>query len=132
MTKIPMLIVPLALAAAAANAEPYSAVHDSQCPLITASELSRSIQKVSAASGLALAQDMALRTELQCSAIGKPLRGARYVYTFRAAIEKQLADGEQQRWAPLAQLTGFGTARTSAFLLRQVEFTLRDLIRQEP
>jgi hypothetical protein len=132
MTKISMLLAPLALVAAAVHAGPYSAVHDSDCPLISAGELSKSIQKVGTATGLALAKDMALRAELRCSAIGKPLRGARYVYTFRAAIEKQLVDGEQQRWAPVAQLTGFGTAPGSAFLLRQVEFTLRDLIRQEP
>jgi hypothetical protein len=132
MNKISILIASLALAAATVHAEPSSALHDTDCPLISASELSKSIQKVGAAAGLALANDMALHAELRCSAIGKPLPGARYVYTFRAAIEKQLQDGEQQRWAPLAQLTGFGTARSSTFLRRQVEFTLRDLIRQEP
>ena len=49
-----------------------------------------------------------------------------------AAIEKQLNDGEQQRWAPVAQLTGFGTTTGSTSLLREVRFTVRDLIRQEP
>lgn len=132
MNRISMLLVPLALAGAAVNAGPYSAVHDSDCPLVSGSELSKSIQKVGAATGLALARDVALRAELRCSAIGKPVRGARYVYTFRAAIEKQLADGEILRWAPLSELTGFGTAPGRAALLRQVEFTLRDLIRQEP
>ena len=56
----------------------------------------------------------------------------RYVYTFRASIDKQLLDGKQQRWAPVAQHTGYGTAVGSTALLRDVHFTVRDVIRQEP
>jgi hypothetical protein len=43
-----------------------------------------------------------------------------------------VSDGEQQRWTSVAQNTGYGTTVNSASLLREVRFTVRDVIRQEP
>lgn len=130
MKKALMLLLPLALlAGGAAQAGTYSVLQESDCPLLTAGELSKAVNKVGAANGLDLPRDMVLRTELHCAAQG---RTAGYVYTFRATIEKQLADGEMQRWTPVAQLTGYGTAAGSTTLLRDVSFTVRDVIRQEP
>ena len=54
------------------------------------------------------------------------------MYSIRAAIEKQVNDGEAQRWAEVAQLTGYGTTAGRAALLKQVRYTVRDVIRQEP
>ena len=132
MKKALMLLPMAALVVGAAQAGTYSVVQESDCPLVTAGELSKAIHNAGLATGLNLSKDMTLRAELRCALEGKPAGGARYVYTFRAAIEKQLADGEALRWAPVAQLTGFGTAAAGAPLLRQVQFTVRDLIRQEP
>jgi hypothetical protein len=119
------------LFAGAAQAGTYSVLQETDCPLVSAGELQRAINKVGKANGLDLPRDMALRAELRCTAQGKGAQ-ARFVYTFRAAIEKQLADGEMQRWATVAQLTGYGTTASATPLLRDVSFTLRDLIRQEP
>jgi hypothetical protein len=132
MKKALMLLAGAAFAASAAHAGTYSILQESDCPLINAGELTKVIQKAGVATGLDLPKDMALRAELRCTVNGKAAPGARYVYTFRAAIEKQLNDGEQMRWAPVAQLTGFGTTTGSTLLLREVGFTVRDLIRQEP
>lgn len=127
--KFGMLLVTLAFAGAA-QAGTYSVQQDSDCPLITAGQLSDALQKAGKATGLDLPKDMALRAELRCM-LDKSARG-RYVYTFRATLEKQLADGERQRWAPVAQLTRYGITTGSNGLMREVQFTTRDLIRQEP
>jgi hypothetical protein len=132
MKKAMMLLLPLALAAGAAQAGAYSVLQESDCPLISGTELIRAVRNAGTVTGLDLPKDMALRAELRCTVNGKAAGAARYVYTFRAAIEKQVSDGEQLRWTPVAQNTGFGTASGSTPLLRQVHFTVRDLIRQEP
>jgi cell wall assembly regulator SMI1 len=120
----------LALAAAgAAQAGTYSVLQESDCKLVTPGELSQIITKVGADTGLNLPKDMALRAEVHCA---PDARSKRFVYTIRAAIEKLVNDGEQQRWAQVAQLTGYGTTTGSAALLREVRFTVRDVIRQEP
>lgn len=131
MKKTLMTLTVAAFAAGAAQAGTYSVLQESDCPLISGAELAQAIQKAGVATGLDLPKGMALRAELRCTMNGKA-SGASYVYTFRAAIEKQLADGERQLWAPVAQLTGFGTTTGTTPLLRQVHFTVRDLIRQEP
>ena len=131
MKKALMLLPLAAFVVGAAQAGTYSVVQASECPLVTAGELSKAIHDAGLATGLNLSKDMTLRAELRCALDGKA-GAARYVYTFRAAIEKQLADGEALRWAPVAQLTGFGTAAAGAPVLRQVRFTVSDLIRQEP
>jgi hypothetical protein len=131
MTKAWMLLPLAVFAASAAQAGTYAVLQESDCPLISGPELSKTISKVGTANGLNLPRDMALRAELHCARVsGKS--GGGYVYTFRAAIQKQLADGEMQRWAPVAELTGFGTSSGSTMLLRDVGYTVRDLIRQEP
>lgn len=132
MKKALMLLVASAFAAGAAHAGSYSILHESVCPLISAGDLWKAVHQVGVNTGLDLPKDMALRAELRCTSNGKSNGAGRYVYTFRAAIDKQLADGEQQRWAPVVQMTGFGTAAGATALLRQVGFTVRDLIRQEP
>jgi hypothetical protein len=132
MNKARMLLPVLALAAAAAQAGAYSVLQESDCPAISGAELSKAVRKAGTVTGLDLPKDMALRAELHCAVNGKAAGEARYVYTFRAAIEKQVSDGEQLRWTPVAQHTGFGTASGSTPMLRQVHFTVRDLIRQEP
>ncbi|MDB5859854.1 MAG: hypothetical protein JWQ76_3543 [Ramlibacter sp.] len=131
MGKVSMLMTAALLAAGAAQAGTYSVQQESDCPLVSAGELQQALHKVGKANGLDLPRDMALRAELRCAAQGKAA-GAQYVYTIRATFEKQLADGEFQRWAPVAQLTSYGTAAGSTTLLRDVSFALRDLIRQEP
>ena len=131
MRKVAMLMSAALLAVAgAAQAGTYSVQRDSDCPLVSAAELQQTLQRVGKANGLDLPRDMALRGELRCSA-HKSAR-AQFVYTFRATLEKQVGDGEIQRWAPVAQLTGYGSTAGSATLLRDVSFTVRDLIRQEP
>jgi hypothetical protein len=125
-----MLLAATALAAGAAQAGTYSVLQDAECPLVTAGELSKAIQRAGVATNLDLPKDMALRAELRCM-VDKSARG-RYVYTFRATLEKQVLDGEQARWTPVAQHTGYGTAAGSTALLRNVQFTVRDLVRQEP
>jgi hypothetical protein len=130
MRKFAMLVSAALLAAGgAAHAGTYSVQQESDCPLLTAGELQQALQKVGKANGLDLPRDMALRGELRCS---KAAGNATFVYTFRASVEKQLGDGEFQRWAPVAQLTGYGTTAGSSALLRDVQYTVRDLIRQEP
>lgn len=129
MRKVAMLMVAALLAAGAAQAGTYSVQQESDCPLMTAGELQQALQKVGKANGLDLPRDMALRGELRCA---KAAGTAAFVYTFRASVEKQLGDGEFQRWAPVAQLTGYGTTAGSATLLRDVQYTVRDLLRQEP
>jgi cell wall assembly regulator SMI1 len=117
------------LAAGAAQAGTYSVTQESDCKLVSAGELSQIITKVGADTGLNLPKDMALRAELHCA---QDVQSKRFVYTIRAAIEKLVHDGEQQRWASVAQLTGYGTTTGSAALMREVRFTVRDVIRQEP
>jgi hypothetical protein len=131
MKKASMLLLALA-AAGAAQAGSYAIRQESDCPGISPDALRQEIRKAAAATGLELPQGMALRAELRCTPEGGAGKARGYVYSFRAAIEKQLADGDLLRWAPLAQLTGFGTAAGAGALLRQVGFTLRDVIRQEP
>ena len=129
MKKASMLLLVLVSAAAgAAQAGSYEIQQQSDCPGISASALGEEMRKAGAATGLDLPKDMALHAELHCRPEGK----GRFVYTVRAAIEKQLADGEIVRWAPVAQLTGYGTAQGRSAVLRQVGFTVRDVIRQEP
>ncbi|MFC5498020.1 hypothetical protein ACFPOE_10790 [Caenimonas terrae] len=132
MKKAMMLLPVLALAAGIAQAGAYSVLQESDCPLVSAAELSKAVRNAGAVTGLDLPKDMALRAELHCTVDGKAGRGARYVYTFRAAIERQVSDGEQLRWMPVAANTGFGTTGGSSSMLRQVHFTVRDLVRQEP
>lgn len=119
----------LALAAGAAQAGTYSATQENDCKLVTPGQLSEVIQKVGKDTGLNLPKDMAIRTEVRCT---PDANSKRFVYTIRAAIEKLVNDGEQQRWAQVAQLTGYGTTANGASLLREVRFTVRDVIRQEP
>ncbi|HEY8358186.1 MAG TPA: hypothetical protein VIL30_12060 [Ramlibacter sp.] len=127
-----MLLLALAAGAAAAHAGPYTVLQDSQCALVSAEQLAAAIGRAGAATGLALAKDMALRAELQCAVDGKTAGRVRYAYTMRVALDKQVADGEMLRWTPVAHLTGYGSATDGKALLRQASFTLRDLIRQEP
>ena len=122
----------LMLACAGAQAGSYSVLQESDCPLVSGTELSKAVRNAGTATGLDLPKDMALRAELHCAVNANAGAGARYVYTFRAAIEKQVSDGEQMRWIPVAHHTGFGTTSGSTPMLRQVHFTVRDLIRQEP
>jgi hypothetical protein len=130
MNKALMLLPVLAaFACGAAQAGTYSALQESDCKLVTPGELAQVIQKVGADTGLNLPKDMAIRAELHCA---PDATTKRFVYTIRAAVEKLVADGEQQRWASVAQLTGYGTTTGSAALLREVRFTVRDVIRQEP
>ena len=129
MNKALMLLLAGTFAAGVAHAGTYSIQQESACPLVTPGDLWQTVHKVGVTTGLDLPKDMALRAELRCTSNGK---AAGYVYTFRATIEKQLADGEQQRWAPVVQVTGFGTSAGSTAMLRQVGYTVRDLIRQEP
>jgi cell wall assembly regulator SMI1 len=124
------MLLPLALiAAGAAHAGTYSVLQDVDCRLITAGELSQAIQKAGTDTGLNLPKDMALRAEVHCA---RDTASQRFVYTIRATIEKLVSDGEQQRWTSVVQNTGYGTTVNSASLLREVRFTVRDVIRQEP
>lgn len=126
-----MLLAGTALAAGAgAQAGNYGVLQDMDCPLVTKGELAGAVQRAGTATNLNLPKDMVLRTELRCTA-DKSARG-RFVYAVRASIEKQVNDGEQQRWATVAQHTGYGSTAGSTALLREVQFTVRDLIRQEP
>src|SRR5262245_24118090 len=132
MKKVSMLLLALVGATAgAAQAGTYAVQPESDCPGISADALTQEMRKAGSATGLDLPRDMALHTELHCTLQGKG-KEARFVYTVRAAIEKQLTDGETLRWAPVAQLTGYGTAAGHGALLRQVGYTVRDVIRQEP
>lgn len=122
-----LLSLGVAAVAGAAHAGTYSVRQESECSLVTAGELAQALQQAGKSTGLDLPKDMQLRAELHCSREGK-----RVLYSIRASIDKQVADGEQVRWAPVAHLTGYGSAAGKAALLRQVGFTLRDVIRQEP
>lgn len=117
------------LAAGAAQAGTYAVVQESDCAIVTPGELSQMVQKVGKDTGLDLPKGMSIRAELHCAPDGK---SKRYVYSIRASVDKLVNDGESQRWAPVAHLTGFGTAADRAALLREVRFTVRDVIRQEP
>jgi hypothetical protein len=122
----------LALAAGAAQAGSYAVVQDSDCPLVSAKQLSGAIQKAGSATNLDLPRGMQLRTELRCEPTRKHAGRMNYVYTFTAAIEKQVADGDGQRWAEVAHVTGYGNTTVRDKLLREVRFTVRDVVRQEP
>lgn len=119
----------LVLAAGGAQAGTYAVLQESDCKLVTPGAISQVVQKVGADTGLDLPRDMAIRTEVRCA---PDAATKRFVYTIRTAIEKLVHDGEQQRWAPVAQITGYGTTTGSAALLREVRFAVRDVIRQEP
>jgi hypothetical protein len=127
-----LILLPLAALCGAAQAGTYTVLQDTDCPIVSKADLAGTVRKAGAATGLDLPKDMALRTELRCAIDGKTAAGPRYVYTFRASIERQVSDGEHQRWMPVAHHTGFGTATGSAAVLKQVGFTVRDVIRQEP
>lgn len=127
MKKITMLVLAAAAFAGTAHAGSYTVRQGVECPLVTSGQLADAVQQAGKVTGLDLPKDMVLRTELLCTADGK-----RFLYSFRASIEKQVADGEQLRWAPVADLTAYGSAAGSKALLRQVRFTVRDLVRQEP
>jgi hypothetical protein len=126
MNKVGILVAAAALAAGLAQAGSYSVQQHNECPLVSATELSKTVQNAGGTTGLDLPKDMVLRTELRCALDAKS--SSRYVYTIRASLEKQVGDG----WAPVAQLTRYGTTSASTALLREVHFTARDLIRQEP
>ena len=126
-----MLLAATALGAgAAAQAGNYNMLQDTDCSLVSKGELAAAVQRAGTVTNLNLPKDMVLRTELRCAA-DKAARG-RFVFTVRASIEKQVNDGEQQRWATVAQHTGYGSTKGSAALLREVQFAVRDLVRQEP
>ena len=125
-----LVLAATALAAGAAQAGNYGVQQDQDCALVTQGELAAAVQRAGTVTNLDLPKDMVLRTELRCTA-DKAARG-RFVFAVRASIEKQVNDGEQTRWATVAQNTGYGSARGSAALLREVQFTVRDLVRQEP
>lgn len=120
----------LAVAAGGAHAGAYQVLQSSDCPAVSSGQLAQAVRKAGTAAGLDLPKDMALRMELLCAK--DPQARNRFVYVIRAAIEKQLADGEQLRWTPVAQHTAYGTSTSSAALLRDVGFTVRDVVRQEP
>jgi cell wall assembly regulator SMI1 len=129
MAKKIMMVLAAIVAAGAAQAGTYNVLQDSDCKLISRGELSLAVQKAGTDTGLNLPKDMAVRTEVHCA---QDVNSKRFVYTIRAAIEKLVSDGEQQRWTVVAQNTGYGTTAGSAALLREVRFTVRDVIRQEP
>ena len=129
MGKKTIMLAAAMLAAGAAQAGTFHTLQETDCKLITRGELSKVVNKVGVDTGLKLPKDMAVRTEVQCA---PDLHSKRFVYTIRAAIEKLVNDGEQQRWAVVAQNTGYGTTTGGAALLREVRFTVRDVIRQEP
>jgi hypothetical protein len=124
-----MVLLAAGLFAGAANAATNTVLQDIDCKLVKSEDLSQVVQKVGKDTGLRLGKDMAVRAEVHCMPDGA---SKRFVYTIRAAIEKMVSDGEQQRWAVVAQTTGYGTTTGSAALLREVRFTVRDVIRQEP
>lgn len=129
MGKRAMMLLAAACAAGAASAGTYTVLQDNDCKLVTAGEIAQAIQQAGKATGLDLPKGMAVRADVRCARDGQ---SRRFVYTIRTAIEKQLSDGEHLRWAPVAQHTSYGTTAGSAALLREVKFTVRDVIRQEP
>ena len=128
-TKRTALLLAAGLALGAAHAGTYTVMKDIDCKLVNAADLDKVVGKVGKDTGLKLSKDMAVRTEVHCM---QEANSKRFVYTIRAAIEKLVGDGEQQRWAVVAQNTGYGTTTGSAALLREVRFTVRDVVRQEP
>ena len=128
-TKKTALLLAAGLAMGAAHAGTYTVMKDIDCKLVNAADLDKVVSKVGKDTGLKLSKDMAVRTEVHCM---QDASSKRFLYTIRAAIEKLVGDGEQQRWAVVAQNTGYGTTTGSASLLREVRFTVRDVIRQEP
>lgn len=127
MKRTLMLLSLVAAAAGTAHAGAYAIRQDASCPLVTAGELTRAIENAAQSTHLDLPKDMAVRGELHCTV----QRGG-HAFSFRASIEKQVADGDNLRWAPVAYVTSFGKARDRAALLQQVTFTVGDVIRQEP
>lgn len=117
------------LATAGVQAAPTTVLQDLDCRLVKASEIADIVGKVGKDTGLRLAKDWAVRTEVHCT---PEAGGKRYVYTIRATIEKLVTDGEQQRWAMVAHNTTYGTTSGSSALLKEVRFALRDVVRQEP
>ena len=128
-TRKTALLLAAGLAMGAAQAGTYTVMKDIDCKLVNAADLDKVVSKVGKDAGLRLSRDMAVRTEVHCM---QDANSKRFLYTIRAAIEKLVGDGEQQRWAVVAQHTGYGTTTGSASLLREVRFTVRDVIRQEP
>lgn len=122
-------VVAAAIAVQAAHAGTYTVLQDNDCKLLQAADIAQAVQKAGKDTGLQLSKDMAVRAEVQCMPDGA---SKRFVYSIRAAIEKSVNDGEVQRWAVIAHTTGYGTVANSAALLREVRFTVRDVIRQEP
>jgi hypothetical protein len=127
-TKITMALA-AGLFAAGAQAGAPTVLQDIDCSLVKAGDIAQVVKKVHVDTGLKLPKDMAVRTEVHCMQDGS---SKRFNYTIRAAIEKMVNDGEVQRWAVVASNTGYGTTTSSAGLLREVRFTLRDVVRQEP
>lgn len=123
------MVLATGLAVGAAQAGSATVLQDIDCKLVSAADLAKVMRKVNTDTGLALPKDMAVRTEVHCMPDGN---SKRFVYTIRAAIEKMVSDGEQQRWAVLATNTTYGTTTGSSALLREVQFTVRDVVRQEP
>ncbi|HEX7890095.1 MAG TPA: hypothetical protein VF522_12110 [Ramlibacter sp.] len=125
-----IVLAATALGAGAVPAGSYDVLQDADCPLVGKAELAGAVQRAGKVTNLNLPKDMVLRTELLCTA-DQSVRG-RFYYTVRASIEKLVSDGEQQRWATVARHTGYGSTAGSTALLREVQFTVRDLVRQEP
>jgi len=123
------MVLAAGLAMGAAQAGNATVLQDIDCNLVSAADLAKVMRKVNTDTGLALPKDMAVRTEVHCMPDGN---SKRFLYTIRAAIEKMVGDGELQRWAVIAQNTTYGRTSGSAALLREVQFTVRDVVRQEP
>jgi hypothetical protein len=129
MGKKTMIVLAAVLATGAAQAAGKDLVQENDCKLVQSQEISQVVDQVRKQTGLQLAGDQALRVEVHCMPDGA---SKRFVYAIRAAVEKSVSDGEQMRWTVLAQTTGYGTTGGSTALLRQVGFTVTDVIRQEP
>ena len=122
-------LVAAAVAVHAAQAGTYTVLQDNDCRLLQAGDIAQAVQQAGKDTGLQLTKDMAVRAEVQCA---RDAASKRFVYSIRAAIEKQVNDGEVQRWAVIAHTTSYGTGTGGAPLLREVRFTVQDVIRQEP
>ena len=101
-TKRTALLLAAGLAMGAAHAGTYTVMKDIDCKLVSAADLDKVVGKVGKDTGLRLSKDMAVRTEVHCM---QDANSKRFLYTIRAAIEKLVGDGEQQRWAVVAQHT---------------------------
>jgi len=123
------IVLAAGLAAGVAQAGNPTVLQDIDCKLVSAADMAKVMRKVGTDTGLALPKDMAVRTEVHCMQDGS---SKQFLYTIRAAIEKMVNDGEQQRWAVVAQNTTYGRTSGSTALLREVRFTVRDVVRQEP